>query len=145
MRTLLALLVLTHAALADLPPEIAKAQWRVRDVAADSAWLDASTATKVGLKRDEKGDTCTVTDTTERDRLVTLAFCVPISGESWTWWDDPQRHRPANGDKPLCNVTDNAGGLNNQASFYPLAVMSTADRAVCLAVPPSVPRMVRFI
>jgi len=148
------LLVLTFCAatLADSPGELKQAQWRVRDVTTNTSWLSASDAEKSGLKLESTNTfdptwrfACTVIDTTGKDRAVTLALCIPIASDGWTWWDDPQRRRPATGDKLISNVTDNAGGMNNEASFYPLAVMSAAQRALCVAIPPDVPRMARFV
>ena len=126
--------------------EMQDARWRVRDVTADSNWMEAAESEKVGLKLEPSGSwTCAVIDTTGRDRAVTLALCVPMGEGDWTWWDDLERNRVATGDQPISNLADNAGGMKNEASFYPMAVMSQAERAICLAIPPDVPRMARFV
>ena len=132
------------------PAAFQQAQWRVRDVVASSSWLAPADAEKVGLKLETPSHsnanwTCVVIDATGGERSVTLALCIPIPSGEWSWWDDPQRTRPAAGEKIIGNLADNAGGMNNEASFYPVAVMSSADRGLCVAIPPDVPRMARFV
>jgi hypothetical protein len=136
----------------DLPPDLKQAEWRVRDVAAGSKWMTAVEAIRVGLKLEFSEaqqpiwtSSCTVTDTTGKDRAVTLALCVPIAEGNWTWWDDPERHRPATGEQILSNVSDKAGGVNDEASTYPLCALSNENGSLCLAIPPDVPRLVRFV
>ncbi len=137
-------------AAAETPPELKRAEWRVRDVAANSKWLSREEASAVGLPLTSTVDagmwrsSCTVTDTTGKDRAVTLAWCVPVPKGNWTWWDDPERSRLATGDQLFSNLSDNAAGINNEASTYPLCVVSDEKHALALAIPPNVPRLARF-
>ena len=82
---LLLLLALTAAAQASLKD----ATWRVRDVAASGTAENLRLDPQVG----ESETSCTVTDTSGKDRAVTLSLCLPIDAIGGTWWDDPQRSR----------------------------------------------------
>ena len=135
------LLLLSTSAFASLKG----AAWRVRDVAANSDWNNAKNL-KLDAHIDEAHATCTVTDTSGRDRAITLALCLPLDAIGGSWWDDPQRSRTI--DRGLVqNLSDKAGGVDDSASLYPLAVIaaSGANTATCLACPPDRPRMVRFV
>jgi hypothetical protein len=129
-----------------------RATWKVRDAAAESAWTEAdAAATKLALKLEPvtegDGSRCTVVDTSGQERAVTLAFCLSVEAAGGTWWDDPQRSRTIEAGGRYANLSDRAGGVEDQASLYPLAVVTPrgADRATCLAAPPDEPRMVLFV
>src|SRR5437016_298298 len=133
---LLLLLAITAAAHASLKD----ATWRVRDVAANGAATNLRLEPSIG----ESETSCTVTDTSGKDRAITLSLCLPLDAVGGTWWDDPQRSRPI--DHGLfSNLSDRAGGVDNSASLYPLAVVAHGATATCLACPLDEPRMVRFV
>lgn len=123
--------------------------WKVRDVSAEGAFITDHQTLKLEAKRENGRDTCTVIDTTGGERAVTLAFCLPIDATDGTWCDDPQTSRriAAPSTQPYANLTNRAGGLTDEASRYPFAVVIPAgsDRATVIACPPDVPRMVRFV
>ncbi len=135
---------------AELPPALGRAQWRVRDVAKGTDF-EPGAALQLKLRPDHTAtpdllsSSCTVIDEMGGERAVTLALCIPLDATGGTWWDDPQRSRPIDGEKPFANLSDNSGGVNNQSSLYPLAVIVTGDRALVLACPPNHPRMPRFV
>jgi hypothetical protein len=123
--------------------------WKARDVAAQSGWVTADDLAKLHLKIDPAHtpdrELCTILDSTGGERLVTLAYCVSLDAVGGTWCDDPQTSRPIEAGKSYSNCSNYAGGVNDQASLYPIAVVVHGDRATVLACPMDVPRMVRFI
>ena len=150
------LIVICIAAAALVSTANAQGTWKVRDVAAKSAFVAADAAgdvpslhLKLEARSTNDRDACTVIDTTGNERPVTLAFCIPLDAIGGTWCDDPQTNRKitATETKPYANLSDNAAGLTNEASLYPIAVVVDAKntKAIVLACPPDVPRMVRFV
>src|SRR5439155_6105326 len=119
---------------------LSQATWTVRDVVSGH-----SKALTLDPHSSDHTSTCTVTDTTGNDRAVTLSLCLPIDAAGGTWCDDPQTSRKIEPGQTYSNCSENAGGVNNQASLYPLCVVAHGDKAVVLACPPDVPRMVRFV
>ncbi|HTL29360.1 MAG TPA: hypothetical protein VL282_09065 [Tepidisphaeraceae bacterium] len=135
---------------ADLP-----GQWYVRDVAANSGWKT----------NDEHGDvpdlqlqlkwrsnpvkpwssSCTVIDTSGRERAVTIAYILSTDLTGWTWHDDPEHTRLIDGDKTFANLSDKCGGVNDSASLYPFAVISHGATATVLGAPVTPPRLPRFV
>src|SRR5688572_4302080 len=134
------------------------AQWRVRDVVADGVFIAASDEAALAEARlalepmvttgpqDVWSSSCTVIDRSGGERAVTMALCIPIDAVGGTWWDDPQRTRRIEGAKPFANLSDNCGGVNNESSQYPLAVLAQAiGDATCVATPPDAARLPRFV
>jgi hypothetical protein len=144
-------LLICNTASAEVPNDLARAQWRVRDVAKGTDF-ESGDALQLNLRADHTpaadvfSSACTVTDATGGERAVTLALCIPLDATGGTWWDDPQRSRPIAGGKLFANLSDRSGGVDNAASLYPLAVIVTRDgRAIAVACPPDHPRLPRFV
>lgn len=132
------------------PDAVAGARWVVRDVAAGTDWSETANALRVETKTMPGPTTwasaATVTDTSGKDRAVTLAFAVPLDAAGWTWHDDPQKSRviPPASTGSFSNLVDTNCGATGTASLYPIAVVSNGTHALVLAVPPEPARMVRF-
>ena len=91
----------------------------VRDVAADSDFytfenggcaelgLGLKTSFKVVGKRaaDHVAISGRITDSTGKDRALTLVFALPIEAEGWRWGDDVRRSRNISGQGDFVNVT----------------------------------------
>ena len=101
----------------------------VRDVAADSdvfAFTDGA-CQELGLKlearfspaRDHLAIEGRVTDTTGRDRAITLLFAVPLDATGWHWGDDVRRSRLIEGTGEFANTISLRCGANGKMSLYP--------------------------
>ena len=127
---LLLALIWTASAAAALP-NLKEARWRVRDIDNDSGkGLTIQQTAESGSFK------ASVHDETGSERAVTLAFCVSWDATGGIWCDDPQRSRKIDAEQVYSNCSDNAGGMNNEASLYPLSVVAAGDEALVLAVPP---------
>ena len=136
---------------------IGAAQWKVRDVAADTQLIDPSAdarAKKLDLKLERRDDpsgtvwrsSCTVISQSPADRAVTLSFCIPLDARQGVWWDDPQRSRPVAGKEQFANLVYGVGiGSTGRFSKYPLAVLAVGNRALCIAAPIEPPRIVTLL
>ncbi|HOX59208.1 MAG TPA: hypothetical protein P5205_18500 [Candidatus Paceibacterota bacterium] len=104
-----------------------------RDYAADSDVyaFTAGGCTELGLKlvadlaphRDHIAITGCVTDTTGRDRAVTLLFALPLDATGWQWGDDARRSRRIAGSGEFANTINLRCGANGKMSLYPLAAV----------------------
>ena len=66
-----------------------------------------------------------VTDTTSRDRAITLLFALPIDATGWQWGDDMRQSRLIGGNGEFANTMSLRCGANGKMSLYPLAAVWT--------------------
>ncbi len=116
----------------------------VRDVAANSDFVtfDASAQGRQALglrletKKTSKGGVTFVdaklTDTTGKDRAVTLVYMVPVQGSDWTWLADPQRTQATEPPSEYSITSRFAAVGTTRLSKYPLAAVAQgkAGRAI---------------
>jgi hypothetical protein len=116
--------------------------WLVRDVAAGSDFVTADDARSLGL--DLKTDdvmprtavpflSARLSDTTGKDRAVTLVFVMPAPCDGWRWLAGPREERPAVapleyvGTRRVGNV-----GAGGGISWWPFAAIARQERGVAL-------------
>jgi len=123
--------------------------FQVRDVAADSDFLvlerraldlklDARRTTRDGAKFVQ----ATLTDTSGRDRAVTLLYVVPVSGGQVTWFADPRRSEPATGSREFCLASRFHAGTG-RLSRYPFAAIGTNAGGLAIGIDPMCPAFFR--
>lgn len=124
--------------------------FQVRDVAADSdfVWIDGEA---LGLRLDEKvteGDgvdliDVEVTDTTGKDRAVTLVYCVPI-GRGGIWWlENPRQSVEAEAGREYMDAGRFHLGANGRISRYPFAAVATEEKGTGLGIDMAYPAVFR--
>ncbi len=64
-----------------------------------------------------------VTDTTGRDRAITLLFALPLDATGWQWGEDARRSRVIGGTAEFANTINLRCGANGKMSLYPLAAI----------------------
>ncbi len=115
----------------------------VRDVAAGSDFAAFENAKTLGLTLRHGKDmdhgtaslAATLSDTTKRDRAVTLYYTVPLAASGARWLADPRREVAV---KPpqeyLTALRAGSVGANGLMSRYPLAAVARGDQgtAICL-------------
>jgi len=116
--------------------------FQVRDVAADSDFVSFERGEALGLRletrasrqRGAKFVEGTLSDTTGRDRAVTLVYAVPIDGTGWQWWSGPRRQTDTAPLGEYMEANRFAAGANGRLSRYPLAAITkgTEGRAIAL-------------
>ncbi len=114
--------------------------FQVRDVADDSDFVGI-TQQALGLKlnwtkTEQAGATiydAELTDTTGRDRAVTLVYAVPLPPESLRWLHDPRVSQPVEPRREYLNASTFrvAGG---RLSRYPLAAVADARTGTALGI-----------
>ena len=127
----------------------------VRDVAADS---DVFTFTnracqELGLKlearfnpaKDHLAIEGRITDTTGRDRAITLLFAVPLDATGWHWGDDVRRSRLIEGTGEFANTISLRCGANGKMSLYPLAAVWNDRTGLALGLDMDHPAQYRLV
>ena len=105
----------------------------VRDFAADSdvyafaggvcKELGLSVQATFNAAKDHLAIEGRVTDTTGRDRAITLFFALPLDATGWQWGDDARRSRLIDGSGEFANTVSLRCGANGKMSLYPLAAV----------------------
>ena len=75
-----------------------------------------------------------VTDTSDRDRAVTLLFALPVDAAGWQWGDDLRRSRAITGTSEFANTVAMRSGAAGRMSRYPLAAIWNATSGLGLGL-----------
>ena len=86
-----------------------------------------------------------VTDTTGRDRAVTLLFALPLDATGWHWGDDARRSRLIEGNSEFANSISLRCGANGKMSLYPLAAVWNDRSGLALALDMDHPAQYRLV
>ncbi len=86
-----------------------------------------------------------VSDTTGRDRAVTLLFALPIEAAGWQWGDDMRQSRVINGTGEFANTVNVHCGANGKMSRYPLAAIWNDRVGLALAIEMGKPAQYRIV
>ena len=118
------------------------AGFQVRDVAADSDFVEINKGA-LGLELDcqqsQAGETTffdvTLSDTTGKDRAVTLLYSVPVDASGLIWLEDPRRSVPAEPGREYSHTSRFLRvGSSGRLSLYPFGAVSTDSRGVALGI-----------
>ncbi|MBM4036626.1 MAG: hypothetical protein FJ291_33235, partial [Planctomycetes bacterium] len=139
------------ACLFDGVPVLSKEPYRgfmVRDVATNSDFVRIereALGLKLEYKRREISETgffdVTLSDTTGRDRAVTLYYALPIGEGDWHWFHDPRTSLPAERPREYMNAHRFHAGANGRLSRYPFGAVS---RSLAIGVDLAFPAFYRI-
>ena len=115
--------------------------FQVRDVAAGSDFVRIDRQA-LGLKLDCKSTAragvtffdVTLSDTTGRDRAVTLVYAVPIEEQRLRWLQDPRRSVQVRPRRQYLNASRFQVGSNGYLSRYPLAAVAQGNGGLALGI-----------
>lgn len=116
------------------------AGFQVRDVAADSDFVALKTAT-LGLRLDcqtsqQGGATfydVTLSDTSGKDRAVTLIYSLPIAPQGLAWLENPRRSEPVAPRREYVHCSRFQAGTG-RLSYYPLGAVANATTGAALGI-----------
>ncbi|HPD16851.1 MAG TPA: hypothetical protein PLE19_18040 [Planctomycetota bacterium] len=144
------------ACLFDGVPVVVKAVrnegFQVRDVAADSDFVCIEREA-LGLRLEshldpEPGGSAfldvTLSDTTGKDRAVTLYYALLIGKTGWLWLHDPRTSLPAEGRREYMNANRFHVGANGRLSRYPLAAVAGDHLSPTLVIDMAFPAFFRL-
>jgi hypothetical protein len=126
-----------------------------RDFAADSDvfGFTSGACSELGLQlqanfkpgRDHIAVEGRVTDTTGKDRAITLLFALPLDATGWQWGDDVRRSRPIGGNGEFANTVSLRCGANGKMSLYPLAAVWNERTGLALGLDMDHPAQYRLV
>ncbi|HWI60101.1 MAG TPA: hypothetical protein VNZ22_22940, partial [Bacillota bacterium] len=85
-----------------------------------------------------------LSDTSRRDRAVTLVFALPVQAAGWRWGDDIRRSRPIGGQGEFANDVVVRCGATGTMSLYPLAPIYGERAGLALALDMARPAQYRL-
>ena len=85
----------------------------------------------------------TISDTTGKDRAVTLIYAVPVRGRQCYWLQDPRQSMKVEPAREYINANGFSAGANGQLSRYPFAAVSAADKGYALGIDMAQPAFFR--
>ena len=118
--------------------------FQVRDVAADSDFVRLKRHA-LGLELEHTGPPSEQTgditffdvilsDTTGKDRAVTLVYAIPQSPETCLWLQDPRRNISVKPGREYMTSGRSSAGANGRLSRYPFAAVAIDGRGVGLGI-----------
>jgi len=124
--------------------------FQVRDVAAGSDFV-AIAREAMGLKLNctkttRRGATffnVTLSDTTGKDRAITLLYAVPIAPAGLRWLDDPRRSHTVKPGWEYTSTTQFRVGANGRLSRWPFGAVATDRRGKALSIDLAYPAFYR--
>ena len=139
------------ASMFDAVPVVARAEpqegFLVRDVAANSDFVSIR-GQALGLKLETNRQELvasgagtlgtffdvTLSDTSGKDRAVTLVYSIPVEGDSLRWLHDPRRGEEIDPGREYLNASRFHAGSNGHLSRYPFAAVADDKRGVGLGI-----------
>ncbi|HLB74896.1 MAG TPA: hypothetical protein VJJ98_12815, partial [Sedimentisphaerales bacterium] len=85
----------------------------------------------------------TLSDTTGKDRAVTLIYTVPVAGDDCLWLQDPRRSVEVEEGREYLNSSGFSAGANGRLSRYPFAAVTVGGRGVGLGIDMFMPAFFR--
>jgi hypothetical protein len=127
--------------------------FQLRDVAADSDFVQ-SKHRALGLElestpqpSEKTGEATffdvTISDTTGKDRAVTLIYAVPVPAEQCSWLQDARHTAPVRPGREYAVTARSSAGANGQLSRYPFAAVVVDGRGVGLGIDMAQPAFFR--
>ncbi|MGA2750230.1 MAG: hypothetical protein ABSG59_15760 [Verrucomicrobiota bacterium] len=107
-------------------------KFQIRDVAAGSDFVRIEReALGVNLESKRSGDSfdVTLTDTTGKDRAITLVYSIPVTGGGWKWLANPRHSETAAGNREYVVAHPQPAGMG-RLSRYPFAAISDGARGL---------------
>jgi len=109
--------------------------FQVRDVKAGSDFvgierkaLGLELEYRTGRHNDADFYDVTLSDTTGKDRAVTLIYTVAVAGEDCRWLEDPRRSVKVEEGREYLNSSSFSAGANGRLSRYPFAAVTAGGR-----------------
>ncbi len=136
------------------PSGEAKEGFAVRDVAAGSDFVGFESGDKgriLGLELDSRQERTgnatlfdvTLSDTTGKDRAITLLYAVPMPPEKCRWLQDPRRSLMVEPGREYINAGRFSAGANGRLSRYPFAAVAAGEQGVGLGIDMAQPAFFR--
>jgi len=84
-----------------------------------------------------------LSDTSGKDRAVTLVYTVPFPAKGCQWFEDPRKTVTVEGDREYLTTNRFGVGSNGQLSRYPFAAVGGANTGTAIGIDPAAPAYFR--
>ena len=115
--------------------------FQVRDVAADSDFIRferSAMGLELECNEEKTGEATlfdvTISDTTGRDRAVTLVYSIPVPAENCLWLQDPRRSMAVEPNGEYVNAGRFSVGANGRLSRYPFAALVSDNQGIGIGI-----------
>lgn len=126
------------------------AGFQVRDVAANSDFVQIEhTALGLQLKHSKTPQAdaefldVTLTNTTGKDRAITLVYALQVDSAKATWLEDPRRSEPVQAGREYSSTSQFHLGAGGRISRYPFAAVASQTRGAGLGIDMAFPAVYR--
>jgi len=127
------------------------AGFQVRDVAANTGFVRIDRQA-LGLELRSRGNVgrratfidADITDTTGKDRAITLVYARPFGELNWRWLANPRRSEPMVAPREYMDASRFHAGANGRLSRYPLAAAADPEYGLGLAIDLAYPAFFRI-
>ena len=85
----------------------------------------------------------TVSDTTGRDRAVTLVYSIPVPAENSLWLQDPRQSLKVEANREYVNAGRFSAGANGRLSRYPFAALISGNQGIGIGINMAAPAFFR--
>ena len=133
------------------PVRSAKEGFQVRDIAVKTDFVSLERhALGLELKYQKQQQSHDVTffdislsDTTGRDRAITLIYAIPIPDKNLQWLHDPRQNVSVEPEREYLNASSFSAGANGQLSRYPFAGVAVEEQGLGLGIDLAYPAFFR--
>ena len=119
----------------------AREGFAVRDVGAGSDFVGIerkALGLKLAYQKRRRGNgvffDVTVSETTGKDRAITLIYTIPVVGGDCRWLEDARLSFAVEGDREYVNASSFGAGANGRLSRYPFGAVSVGGRGIGLGI-----------
>ena len=117
---------------------------RVAQLSAESDAMKLSVTAEIKSVGPRIAVVGSITDTSGRDRCVSVYFALPLRLDNAVWWSDANVAQPVKGGMQAGNWSNVGAGNNGFMSTYPWTAITTAGDGFSLCVPMDKPQLVRM-
>jgi hypothetical protein len=115
--------------------------FQVRDAAADSDFVRferRAMGLELEYRQEQTGKATffdvTISDTTGKDRAITLVYAIEIPAEKCLWLQDPRRSLAVEANQEYVNAGSFSAGANGRLSRYPFAALVSGNQGIGLGI-----------
>ena len=134
------------------PVHSAKEGFQVRDIAAETDFVSLehrALGLEIEYQKQQQSSGVTffdisISDTTGKDRAITLIYAIPILNKNLQWFHDPRQNMSVEPEREHFNTTSFSAGANGQLSRYPFAAVAGQEQGFSLGIDPAYPAFFRI-
>ncbi len=132
------------------PVSSAKEGFQVRDVAVETDFISLehhALGLELKYQKQQSSDVTffdvSVSDTTGKDRAITLIYAIPVPNKNLQWLHDPRRNKSVEPEREYLNTSGFSAGANGRLSRYPFAAVAGKEQGFGLGIDLACPAFFR--